>query len=179
MALPGLFGPDIENITTEFRAVFDDKGIAHDASQRTCMVPFIDQRPRLCALLDDARIAGIGESLLGADFNYLVSDGNYYTGDTTWHTDSSWQPDGSFHTGHCKILKIAFYLDAVSRNTGALRVIPGSHCPEALGSPAMQAGHGPRRTHAGHGGQGAPRNGRAGASLRYLARARFLARMMA
>ena len=49
----------------------------------------------------------------------MGSDGNYYVGDTGWHSDG-W---------HKEILhiKIAFYLDPLTRDTGALRVIPGSH----------------------------------------------------
>jgi len=58
-------------------------------------------------------------SLLGDDFNYVGGDGNYYTGDTAWHSD------GFHHVG--KFLKVALYLDPVGRDTGCLRVIPGSH----------------------------------------------------
>lgn len=119
LVFPGLLKDKIETITAEFRAVFDDKGIAHDATKRTCMVPFIDQREKLCALLDDPAIHAIASGLLGDDFNYMGSDGNYYTGDTAWHSDG-------YHTVG-KYMKIAFYLDPVSRESGALRVIPGSH----------------------------------------------------
>ena len=81
--------------------------------------PFIDQREYLCTLLDDPRILGIASSLLGDDFNYMGSDGNYYVGDTPWHSDG-WHPE-------MRHIKIAFYLDPVTRDTGCLRVIPGSH----------------------------------------------------
>ena len=47
----------------------------HDQQQRSSLVPFIDQHPYLCALLDDERIEGIGADLLGEDFNYMSSDG--------------------------------------------------------------------------------------------------------
>ena len=57
--------------------------------------------------------------LLGDDFNYMGSDGNYYVGDTPWHSDG-------WHSG-VRHIKIAFYLDPLTRNTGCLRVIPGSH----------------------------------------------------
>ena len=115
----GLMRDEIEAITSEFRAVFDDKGVAHDASKRTCMVPFIDQREQFCSLLDDPSIRGIASGLLGEDFNYLSSDGNYYTGDTHWHQDGN-HAAGTY-------IKLAFYLDPVTRDSGALRVIPGSH----------------------------------------------------
>lgn len=115
----GLVKDQIETMIAEFRAVFDDKGIAHDATKRTCMVPFIDQREKLCSLLDNPDILAIASGLLGKQFNYMGSDGNYYTGDTSWHSDG-------YHTVG-KFAKIAFYLDPVTRETGALRVIPGSH----------------------------------------------------
>jgi ectoine hydroxylase-related dioxygenase (phytanoyl-CoA dioxygenase family) len=82
-------------------------------------VPFIDQSAVLSSLIDDPRIHGIATSLLGDDFNYMGSDGNYYVGDTGWH------PDGRHETG--RYIKIAFYLDQLDGTNGALRVIPGSH----------------------------------------------------
>lgn len=132
LVFPGLFACEIANITAEFGAVFDEKGVAHDASKRTCMVPFADQREGLCALLDDARIDGIVSGLLGDDYNYVIGDGNYYSGDTNWHSDG-------YHMVNT-YLKVAFYLDEVKRDTGALRVIPGSHRPEFRDWAARGAG---------------------------------------
>ncbi len=131
LKLPGLLVNEIEWINTEFEAVFSDKGLVHDFWQRTCVVPFIDSRVRLSALLDHPKVEGVAASLLGNDFNYVGSDGNYYAGDTDWHSDG-------YHTVG-KFLKIALYLDPVDRNTGALRVIPGSHLLESEGWAARQA----------------------------------------
>ncbi len=128
---PGLLREQIETITQEFRAVFGDNGIQHDASKRTCLVPFIDRREKLCALLDDERIIGIADGLLGENWNYTSSDGNYYTGDTGWHSDG-------FHAVG-KHIKIALYLDEVTRETGALRVIPGTHRLETRDWLALQS----------------------------------------
>ena len=132
LVFPGLLSDKIDTVISEFRAVFDDKGIAHDATKRTCMVPFIDQREKLCALLDDSRVCGVASGLLGDEFNYVGSDGNYYTGDTGWHSDG-------YHTVG-KYMKIAMYLDPVTRETGALRVIPGSHRLEMGQWQALKAG---------------------------------------
>ena len=44
--------------------------------------PFIDQHPTLCALLDDPRISGAFASVLGDDFTYWGSDGNFFAGNT-------------------------------------------------------------------------------------------------
>lgn len=124
IALPGLMANCIDEITTAFEQIWAEhggghNGKLHDGKQRSCIVPFIDQHERLCALLDDPRIEGLLASLLGEDFNYSSSDGNYYTGDTQWHSDG-------FHK-EIRHVKIAFYLDQLTRKTGCLRVIPGSH----------------------------------------------------
>ncbi|MBW3624785.1 MAG: phytanoyl-CoA dioxygenase family protein [Armatimonadetes bacterium] len=125
LAFPGLMADVIDAITTAFEEVIAPRGgDAHDGALRTCFVPFIDQHPLLSALLDDPCIEGILAGLLGEDFNYLGSDGNYYAGDTSWH------PDGNYPETWA--VKIAFYLDPLTRDTGCLRVISGSHVP---GSP--------------------------------------------
>lgn len=119
IVLPGAVKNEIEWISDEFAKVFEDRGIVHDGTIRSCIVPFIDRRERLCTLLDHPTIEGAIASLLGPDFNYISSDGNYYSGYTPWH------PDGAHVVG--RYVKTAFYLDPVTRDTGALRVIPGSH----------------------------------------------------
>lgn len=116
LKFPQLMADRLDWIIDEFTKTFPDNN-KHDGTKRTCVVPFIDQR--MSVLLDDPRILAIGKGLLGEDFNYMGSDGNYYTGDTPWHRDG-------YHE-HYKHLKIAFYLDPLTADTGALRVIPGSH----------------------------------------------------
>ena len=124
LAFPGLLGDCIDEIIEAFEAVWAGRGgghhgAPHDGEQRSCIVPFIDQHPRLCALLDDGRIEGLLSSLIGPDFNYVGSDGNYYAGDTRWHSDG-WGR-------RLRFVKVALYLDPLTRDTGCLRVIPGSH----------------------------------------------------
>lgn len=126
LGFPGLLADQIDEIDSAFEAVWEARGGGHhgkphEGKARSCIVPFIDQSARLCALLDDAQIHGIAASLLGDDFNYMGSDGNYYVGDTGWHSDG-WHP-------RFRHIKIAFYLDPLTRDTGAIRVIPGSHLP--------------------------------------------------
>ena len=95
-------------------------GAADDLNERlTVVVPFIDQHPYLSSLLDDPRVLGIGSSICGEDFNYMTSDGNVYSGDTPWPSDTSW--------GAKLPIKTAFYLDPLDAASGSLRVIPGSH----------------------------------------------------
>ena len=120
---PGLFANDIDLITKSFEEIWADhnssnQGKVHDGSIRSTIVPFIDQNEYLCSLIDDQRIDTIPTTILGNDYNYVASDGNYYVGDTPWHSDFS-RPKTT--------IKVAFYLDEVTKDTGCLRVIPGSH----------------------------------------------------
>ncbi len=124
LAFPGLIKDCIDEVIDAFEEVWEEQGhshsgIPHDGSKRSCIVPFPDQHPRLCRLLDDPRIDAIASALMGDNYNFMPSDGNYYSGDTRWHSDGV----GSdiLH------IKFAFYLDPVTRDTGCVRVIPGSH----------------------------------------------------
>jgi hypothetical protein len=124
LAFPGLLADDIGMITQAFEDIWQahgggHSGKAHDGKARSALVQFIDQDERLCALLDNPRILGIARGLLGDDFNYAGSDGNFYVGDTRWHSDG-WRTNGVRH------IKMAFYLDPVDADSGCLRVIPGS-----------------------------------------------------
>lgn len=128
---PGLLADCVDRIIEEFETVWAQNGgghngRAHDGSQRAAIVPFPDQSEYLSSLLDDPRIHDIAASILGDDFNYTSGDGNLYVGDTPWHSDGY---DGN----RIPSIKIAFYLDPVTRDTGAVRVIPGSHrCGDAF-----------------------------------------------
>lgn len=111
-------------ICEEFERTIQEvgSGATHDGSKRTMFGGPIEHRPKLCALLDDQRVLGLIGGILGEDFNYASGDGNYYSGDTHWHPDGNW--------GQLFACKLAFYLDPLTRATGALRVIPGSHHPD-------------------------------------------------
>ena len=125
MAFPGVFADDIEKITDSFEQVWTENGgghfgKAHDHERRSALIQFIDQNEYLSALIDDPRIDLVITSLLGEDYNYSGSDGNYYVGDTQWHSDGYREKSGVS-------LKMALYLDPVDKDSGCLRVIPGSH----------------------------------------------------
>lgn len=138
LSFPGLLGDCIDEIIDVFEQVWAERGgghdgQSHDGERRSCIVPFIDQHERLCALLDDVRIRGVLVGLLGEDFNYMGSDGNYYAGDTGWHSDG-WGK-------RIRFVKIALYLDPLTRDTGCLRVIPGSHhLEDAFGNSVQDVG---------------------------------------
>ena len=119
LALSNLLMEDIDWIISEHQAVFEQKKAEHDGTKRSVIVPFIDQSERLCTLLDHPKVLEVLESLLGKGFNYVGGDGNYYTGDTGWHCD------GAHQVG--LYAKFHLYLDPLTRDTGCIRVIPGSH----------------------------------------------------
>ena len=120
LAFPGLLNDCIDKIIEEFEDIWEKSGRTHDGVKRSALVPFSDQSEYLSSLLDDPRIHDIASNLCGEDFNYYSGSGNYYVGDTSWHSDG-------YNTRIVRMIKIAFYLDPVTKNSGALRVIPGSH----------------------------------------------------
>ena len=162
LTFPGLFADEADTIAAAFEQVWADHGGGHggrehDQQSRSALVPFIDQSEYLSALLDGPGIEGIASSLLGDDFNYAASDGNFYVGDTRWHSDWRWPEEKGTSNRKYLSIKMAFYLDPVSRDSGCLRVVPGSHLVgdgfadalqdtignrEAGGSEALLAAHG-------------------------------------
>lgn len=122
---PGLLADRVAAISAAFESVWaanggGHNGRPHDGTVSSSLAQFIDRSLVLHTLLDDHRTHDLLEGLLGDDFNYVGSDGNYYSGDSGWHSDTYGERGGVL------FLKMAFYLDPVTRDTGALRVIPGS-----------------------------------------------------
>jgi ectoine hydroxylase-related dioxygenase (phytanoyl-CoA dioxygenase family) len=109
------------DITREFDDVLtqDRQGRPISGEKRQAVLGFVEQRPILTQLVESDVIYEAMEQLLGQGFVWVGSDGNLYVGDTSWHPDTR---DPSYRR-----IKVAFYLDPVSKDTGCLRVIPGSH----------------------------------------------------
>ena len=118
----GLFSAqEMEVIDRAFEDIMaeDRAGQTYRGDKRHSVAACAEMRPALRAVIEDDRIYGAMEDLLGPDLIWLGSDGNYYTGDTAWHSDGTVMDMGR--------IKVALYLDPVSRDTGCLRFIPGSH----------------------------------------------------
>ena len=133
---PGLLAGEVDEITRRFENVWAAHGSGHygsehDRERRSALLPFIDQDKYLSAMLDNPRIDGIASSILGDDYNYTASDGNFYVGNTGWHSDGY---------GKSKYLsiKMAMYLDPVGSDSGCLRIIPGSHFVDSSYGDALQ-----------------------------------------
>ena len=88
------------------------------------IVPFIERSTELTRFSLDPRIYQVVTNLLGEDFLWVASEGNLTT--KTYH---EWHPDrtGTQNQIEFKRLKVMFYLNPVTKDTGCLRIIPGSH----------------------------------------------------
>jgi len=125
LVVRGLFSPaEVDHVTEAFEWSIQNCGGGkdHDGTARTMFGGPIEHAPELCALMDHPGILGLIGGVTGEDFNYCGGDGNYYSGSTGWHPDGNW--------GQLWSTKTAFYLDEVRRDSGCLRVIPGSQSPE-------------------------------------------------
>ena len=126
LVLRDLLSPgEIADIGRDFDEVMEEErdGEPFDGLKSQSVLWFVEHRPSLYRLAEDDRIYNAIGQLLGPDFLWVVSDANLYVGDTPWHGG-----DGSpVVLDH---VKVVIYLDPLTRDTGALRVIPGSQLTE-------------------------------------------------
>ena len=116
-----LFAPvEIEVLSREFDdLIVEARGSEVATGERECYQSFVERCSSLTALIDDDRIYGIMKAILGPDLMWVTSGGNLYVGDSRWHRDATVKGYPQF--------KIVIYLDPLRRDSGCLRVIPGSH----------------------------------------------------
>ena len=99
---------------------------------------FCERHPTLLALVDDPRITSVIDNILDPGWCYASSDGHLYRHDTPWHADVGWGPNipqgrndpnlvETLSPHYTEGLKVALYLDPIDDDTGALRVVPGTH----------------------------------------------------
>jgi len=125
VVLRQLFTPEeMATIKRESDEIFDEVrgGAPFAGEERQAVQPFFERRPFLAGLAADDRIYGIGEDLLGPDFVLDGTEGNLHVGETAWHGSAP-------RKGYVLETKITFYPEPVTRETGCLRVVPGSHRP--------------------------------------------------
>ena len=138
LRLRGLFRAEAARLG----AAFDDVFAAHqptmvitsedDVLQRTpraatpthrhIIAPdFVERHPTLRGLPDDPRVRGVVAGLFDGPAEYRASDGHRFHCDTSWHYDAYGTPLEQ------TTLKLSFYLDPLRGESGAIRVIPGTH----------------------------------------------------
>jgi len=85
----------------------------------------MERHPVLMPFLDDDRIYEIPETLLGPDFVLEMTDGHVRAGNTPWHgRDPRNEKSATLHRAN---VRVCIYFDSLNKETGCLRVIPGSH----------------------------------------------------
>lgn len=88
---------------------------------------FVERSAALTDLIADDRIYLAVCDLLGKDVLWSGSEGMWGFDDSLadhdWHADGGWLPEQMTPYR----LKVMLYLDPLRRDTGALRIIPGSH----------------------------------------------------
>ncbi len=129
LKIPGLFADDIDEIIGGFEDLFgneeqpvwETKEALHGDERRVIIPGFIEQAPRLAHLQHDPRVVGIVNSLIGPNYKWASSDGNLFYCESYWHSDMYSAPLHHYH------VKLSFYLDELNGESGAIRIIPGSH----------------------------------------------------
>lgn len=89
---------------------------------------FVERRPLLTRLVADERIYSVIEALMGPEFIWIGSEGNISTRtEVNWHPDRKYYRRGEEQWVNYPQMKVMLYLQKVTKDTGCLRVIPGSH----------------------------------------------------
>ena len=122
-----LFSPEeMEAISSDFDEVMGEahKGEPFTGQKTHSVIWFLERKPSLTRLADDDRIYNVVEQLIGPDPLWVLSDAHLFVGDTQWHSAT----DGALPV--LDHVKIVMYPDRLTKDTGCLRVIPGSHLPK-------------------------------------------------
>ena len=123
--LKGLFSDaEVRSIRRDYDSVWNEAPGGHPfMGERTeARLPFCERRRSLSKLAEDDRIYGAVEQLLGHNIIWGGSSALRFVGDSDWHTDNY---DGLLKS--CNMIKVIMYLEPVEKDTGCLRIIPGSH----------------------------------------------------
>jgi hypothetical protein len=139
--LPGFFRDQIGAIDAAFEEAFasDVEKLhsiqrVHEHQERWIIPNVTEQHEVLGRLPRDPRVHAIAERLIGPSYEFAGSDANLYYCDTLWHSDTWQSPLRQLH------VKFSLYLDPVDADSGAIRVIPGSHFMKGAFSRTLRAG---------------------------------------
>ena len=129
LKVKGLFDEEIGQISTEFDSVFKehekDQHITHDPThgerERRIIHAIAEKNEYLSALREAPKMVELASRLIDKDYKCINSDGSRFFCDSNWHADIYGAPLNIFH------LKVSIYLESLRGNSGAIRVLPGSH----------------------------------------------------
>ena len=115
---------ELNTIQEEFETAMEAayRHAPFDGTRRHWLPMMGPETPFFTSLPEDPRFCGVAEQLYGDDVFLVVSDANRYVGNTGWHPDHNADP-----AQDCYGVKFAYYLEPVDAESGALRLIPGSH----------------------------------------------------
>ncbi|MDX2083718.1 MAG: phytanoyl-CoA dioxygenase family protein [Rickettsiales bacterium] len=117
--ISGFFIDEIDNISKEFDLAMNKKFGNKKANDRNYFYPqFVEHDQNLASILELEKIEKVITNLLGENPIYTGSDGNIFSDSTPWHRD---------YLNKNRSCKMLVYLDEIDGDSGALRVIPGSH----------------------------------------------------
>ena len=127
LCLRQLFSPaEMVDFTREAEALLAAHEGVRTGPTHQAVSPFVELGPTLTRLPEDDRIYLPVEQLLGPRFVWGGSEGVSgsfnATDDHNWHCDRAGQIDLQYTR-----IKMMIYLQPMRKETGALRVIPGSH----------------------------------------------------
>lgn len=114
---------ELEIINTEFEAGMILAGLNDRPDNHLMLLKWSDMGPEspfLRSLQEDPRFLGVAEQIYGEDVVGVFCNANRYSGNST-----EWHPD--VENIHFHGIKFLIYLQPVDGESGALRVIPGSH----------------------------------------------------
>ena len=126
MFMRGLLSPDeMALIACEMEKEWTEARKATPEKISGGLTAVVENRPVLSQLLEDDRIYGTISELLGSDFIWCGSEGNIKS--NSFH---GFHPDrtGPHDCDYLRI-KLMIYLEPLDKDSGCLRVIPGSHRP--------------------------------------------------
>ena len=129
LVLKNLLTPEeLKKINKEFEvglAKMDESKMGASVRKQYNWTNLGPDSPFTASLLEDTRFYSIAQQILGDDCVGIDSHSNQYNGNRSpWHPDIRDIEPNQF-TG----FKFTFYFSPVDGNSGALRVVPGSHRP--------------------------------------------------
>jgi hypothetical protein len=127
LRVTGLFRDCVDLLREGFEEIFSREQPwvtneeLHLEERRSIIPAFVQRSPKLAWLLDDDRVHGVVSALMPGAYEYCESDGNLFDCESSWHPDTYSAPLTRFH------VKLSFYLDSLTGENGAIRMIPGTN----------------------------------------------------